>query len=100
MQCLCKRITGPLPDTKELAQQFFMSESTLKRKFKKRFGLSMSTYFIIKKMAYAQQLMTVAGATLKDTASMVGYKNITNFAAMFKKYLDVHAQNTPDLMLK
>ncbi|HZI54330.1 MAG TPA: AraC family transcriptional regulator, partial [Chitinophagaceae bacterium] len=87
-QYLCNNITAPLPDLKVLAQQFCMSESTLKRKFKERYGLNMSAYFHNKKMAYAQKLMIEAGTSLKDTATMLGYKKVTNFSMMFKKYFN------------
>jgi AraC-like DNA-binding protein len=88
-QHLCSNIAAPLPDLKALAQQFHMSESTLKRKFKERYGVNMSAYFSKKKMAYAQKLMTEAGISLKDTATMLGYKNATNFSTILKKYFTI-----------
>ena len=47
---LIRQSAGKLPNLKELGKRFSISESTLKRHFKKRFGVTISTYFTEKKM--------------------------------------------------
>lgn len=96
-QLLISKVQDPLPNLKELAQQFFMSESTLKRKFKQRFGLSMSVYFLQKKMEYAHQLISVGGKSICEAAKTLGYKSVTNFKIMFNKYDRYNKQNASDL---
>lgn len=78
-------ISGPLPNLKNLADKFVISESTLKRRFKRRHGVNMSTYFLHKKIEYAKQIME--NKNISETASMLGYKNANSFINMFKKYM-------------
>jgi hypothetical protein len=51
---LNNHLTGAFPNLKDLAYKFSISESTLRRHFKKRYGVNMSTYFACKKAEYAQ----------------------------------------------
>jgi AraC-like DNA-binding protein len=84
---LSGQILSSLPNLKELSGKFNMSESTLKRHFKKRYKTTMSNYFNKKKMEYAQQLMSRENKNIKETASMLGYKNANNFISVYKKYI-------------
>ncbi len=84
---LCDHLLLPLPNLKHLAGKFSVSEPTLKRHFKKRYGVNMSTYFTKKKMEYAQQLMHEKDKSVRETAFMLGYKHVNNFIAMFKKHI-------------
>ena len=94
--CLCRQINEPLPNLKALAEQFFMSECTLKRKFKERYGMTMSQYFLNRKMTYAKKLVEASGLNLKEVARRVGYKRVHNFLFMFQKttkaLLNAHAE--------
>jgi AraC-like DNA-binding protein len=54
---LISNLTGPLPNLKELATRLSISESTLKRHFKNKFGVNMSSYFNLRKLEFARQLM-------------------------------------------
>ena len=83
---LVHHITGPLPGLKTLAQRYSISEPTLKRLFKKRFGVSMSTYFLQKKMHYARRLLQENSLTLSEVARRVGYRSAHNFISMFRKH--------------
>ena len=83
---LCDHLLSSLPDLRHLAHKFSISESTLKRHFKKRYGVNMSTYFIQKKMEYAQQLIHEENKSVRETAAMLGYRNVNNFTTMFKKH--------------
>jgi AraC-like DNA-binding protein len=82
---LCAQVTGKLPNLKALANRYLISESTLKRHFFKRFGLTMSAHFMKKKMTYAHQLMQENNATIAEIAGVVGYRNSQNFLTMYKK---------------
>lgn len=84
---LCDQILSPMPNLKDLANKFLMSESTLKRHFKKRYGVNMSNYFITKKMEYAKEVMENKNTDINEIAHMLGYKNACNFKTMFKKYI-------------
>ena len=83
---LTNHITEQLPDLRYLSDYFSISESTLKRHFKKKNGMNMSTYFICKKMEYASQLMRNKKLRINEVSSLLGYKNVNNFKSMLKKY--------------
>lgn len=84
---LLDHILSPMPNLKHLATKFLMSDSTLKRHFKKRYGLNMSNFFLNKKMEYAKQVMENENKDINEVAHMLGYKNASNFIVMFKKYM-------------
>lgn len=84
---LINHLLCPLPNLKDLASKFSISESTLKRYFKKTYGVNMSTYFIQKKMEYAKQLIQEKNMSVNETAFMLGYRNVNNFITMFKKHI-------------
>lgn len=83
---LTDHLTGKLPNLKDLAQRFSLSESTLKRHFKKKHGVTMSQYFIHKKMEYARQLMHEKNTDIAETATMLGYRNVSYFITTFQKH--------------
>jgi AraC-like DNA-binding protein len=83
---LLSNLTGPLPNLKDLADKFSSSESTLKRHFKKKYGVNVSTYFQQKKMEYAKHLIHERNVSVNDTALLLGYKNEKDFAILFDEY--------------
>lgn len=85
---LCDHLLCPLPNLKDLAYKFSISESTLKRHFKKRYGVNMSTYYIQKKMEYAMHLLYEKGLNITETASVMGYSNVNHFNTIFNKYYE------------
>jgi AraC-like DNA-binding protein len=89
---LCSHITGAMPNLKTLACQHGISEVSLKRHFKQCYGVNMSSYFINKKMEYAQQLMDEKNINSIEAAHLLGYTNVSHFITMFKKY----AANSPN----
>jgi AraC-like DNA-binding protein len=82
---LCNNLREMLPNLKDLAEKFSLSESTLKRHFRKKYGVNMSTYFINKKMEYAERLIREENTNLAEIASRLGYRNVNNFIIMFQK---------------
>jgi len=83
---LTNDFTGTLPNLKDLADKFSLSESTLKRHFKKTYGVNMSSYFISKKMEYARDLILQSNTNIAEAASLLGYRNINHFITIFKKH--------------
>ncbi len=85
---LRNNLLEPLPDLRKMADHFFMSESTMKRHFKKQYGMNMSTYFIREKMKYAEKLMKENKLSAIEAAHTLGYKNVNSFIAMYKKHYE------------
>ena len=83
---LDENVCEKLPDMKRLSKKFAISVSTLKRNFKQTYGKSMSEYHLDKKMEYAKQLVTENNGTISEIAYMLGYANVSQFIATFKKY--------------
>jgi AraC-like DNA-binding protein len=83
---LTENICGTLPNLKELSGKFSMSESTLKRHFRRMYGTNIHAYFIEKKMAYARQLIEEKKVNVTDAAYVLGYQKVSHFISMFKKH--------------
>ena len=83
---ISSQVTGPLPNLKELANKFSMSESTFKRRFKKKYGDNISTYFIKKKMEYARELIEEKNFNINQAAETVGYQSKHNFLLMYNRH--------------
>lgn len=79
-------VTGTLPQCNALARQYGFSEVSLKRHFKQRYGVNMSTYFMHKKMEYAKQFMRENNLSHENAALQLGYKNKSHFSTMLQKY--------------
>lgn len=83
---LRNHVTGTMPQCNALARQYGFSEVSLKRHFKQQYGVNMTTYFMHKKMEYAQQFMQQNHLNETDAARLLGYKNASHFTAMLQKY--------------
>jgi AraC-like DNA-binding protein len=79
-------LTGDMPTLKQLANKYSLSESTIKRAFKKKHGTTISVFFLKKKMEYAAQLMKTNNLDVFDVAHAVGYQRKTSFLAHYNKY--------------
>jgi AraC-like DNA-binding protein len=86
-QYLDQHLTKEFAGTKALAEQFSVSESTLKRHFLKKYGVTISAYVTSKKMQYASRLIGEKGMTMAEAARMVGYRNVQNFKEIFGRRL-------------
>jgi transcriptional regulator GlxA family with amidase domain len=69
----------------EIAALLDMSSATLKRRFKKATGLSVSRYIQLLRIQRAKQLLLTSGRTVNDIATFIGYANQSFFANSFKK---------------
>jgi AraC-like DNA-binding protein len=85
-QWLCEHVTKEFPGTKVLAQQFTVSESTLKRHFKKKFGMTISAYLTGKKMQYAKELVAEQGLPFAEASRLVGYRSVQSFKEAFTNF--------------
>lgn len=77
-----------LPSIATIAKQVALSESTLKRNFKKVYGISIYEFYLKKKMQLARQLLDQQPISVKEVAYMLGYEKTSNFITMFKKFYD------------
>jgi AraC-like DNA-binding protein len=84
---LCTYITGTMPCLKELSCKYCLSESTIKRYFKKKHGTTMYNYFINNKMEHAHQLINEKDINAAQAARLLGYTNVNHFVMMFNKYI-------------
>ena len=72
-----------------LASVCEISESCLKRLFKKKFGVSVKKYIIQKKMNYACELLSVRRYSVNQIAEMCNFSDIYFFSRQFKEQIGV-----------
>lgn len=85
-QRLVQSLEDMLPSQKQLAREFALSESTLKRHFKAVYGKTMYDYYLEKKMELAKWLLQERKISVSETAYRLGYEKVSAFICMFKKY--------------
>lgn len=85
-QRLVQSLQDMLPSQKQLAKEFALSESTLKRHFKAIYGKTMYEYYLEKKMDLAKCLLQEKRISVSETAYRLGYEKVSAFIIMFKKY--------------
>ena len=83
---LVANIYNGLPDIKTLAKNIAVSESTLKRYFRRIYGKNIYSYFLEKRMACAKWLLTEKKKSVTETAFIMGYENISHFSSTFKRF--------------
>lgn len=83
---LCAHVTKKFAGTKALAEQFSISESTLKRQFKKKFGVTISAYLTKKKMQFAREQMQQKGISVTEASRMVAYQSAQSFKELYEKH--------------
>jgi len=82
---LKSHIFGNSPTIVELAQQINMSPSQLKSKFKSLLGSTIYQYYLRSKLNIAKDLITKGEGTIAEIGYKLGYSNISQFSAQFKK---------------
>ena len=85
-QRLMQSLQDMLPSQKQLAKDFALSESTLKRHFKTIYGKTMYEYYLEKKMDLAKSLLQEKRISVSETAYRLGYEKVSAFIIIFKKY--------------
>jgi two-component system response regulator YesN len=71
-----------------LAERLYVNSSYLSRLFKKETGESFSSYVMTRRMERAKELLQ-GDAKVYDAANAVGYRDISYFAKVFRKYWGV-----------
>lgn len=82
---LLQSLEEMLPSQKQLAKEFALSESTLKRHFKAVYGKTMYEYYLEKKMDLARRMLQEKKVSVSETAYILGYGKVSAFISMFKK---------------
>lgn len=88
-EILMAHIYGNLPTIDVIADQVHTSQSKLKSDFKSIFGNSIYQYYLSKKMETAKALLTNQEGTIAEIGYRLGYSNIAQFSARFKKHFGV-----------
>lgn len=78
-----------MPNIAQLAADFNMSQSTLKRHFKIVYGKSIYQYYLEKKLAIGKTMIAAKNKSISEVAYTLGYNKINSFSKVFKKYYGV-----------
>ncbi|MBC6492555.1 helix-turn-helix transcriptional regulator [Flavihumibacter stibioxidans] len=73
------------PTIDQLAMEAAMSSAKLKKLFKEVYGTSIYAYYQKQRMNVAREMLLSGDFTVKEVGLQVGYSNLSNFAAAFKK---------------
>ena len=73
----------------EIATRFSVSESRLKKFFKRMHGTSITAFLTRKRMDLAKHYVDEHDKTLNEAARMLGYKNVHHFVARYKRYFKI-----------
>jgi AraC-like DNA-binding protein len=76
---------GEFPSIESLAKMAYMSASKLKKLFKKAYGMAPYEYYQKNRMHKAKELLTVKKQSVSQVGAFLGYQNMSNFSAAFKK---------------
>ncbi|HMO32052.1 MAG TPA: helix-turn-helix transcriptional regulator [Lacibacter sp.] len=77
------------PSINDLSRQAAMSATKFKNLFKSVFGMPVYEYYQNKRMARAAELLRSGTCSVKQAGQQVGYPNVSNFSAAFKKHFRV-----------
>ncbi|MDQ6758215.1 MAG: helix-turn-helix transcriptional regulator [Bacteroidota bacterium] len=73
------------PKIEKLARLALMSESKLKKIYKQAFGMGLYEYYQKNRMHKAKELLSSGEYSVSQVGTMLGYHNLSNFSASFKK---------------
>ncbi|HUC91908.1 MAG TPA: response regulator [Paenibacillus sp.] len=90
-----EQFTRDLPQH-EMAELVGVTVSHLCRLFKKEFGVTYTEYVNQLRIAKARELLRVPGIKVMEISSRVGYRNVTYFTRMFKRYTGLSPQEYRD----
>lgn len=71
----------------ELSRKATMSSTKLKKLFKSVFGVPIYEYYQQKRMQRAGELLSAGKYSVRQVAAKIGYSNLSNFTAAFKKHM-------------
>lgn len=78
----------------ELAERCYVSVSTFKRRFRRRFSLSPHRWFILRRLDLAYRLILATDLAVTEIARLCGFTNASHFISAFKR----HYKTTPALL--
>lgn len=81
---LLTHLDAPFPSLKFLADMNNMSVSQFKNKFRQIEAITPEQFFIEKRLMSALEYLN-AGVSVKETATLIGYSNPSNFINAFKR---------------
>jgi AraC-like DNA-binding protein len=70
----------------DLADEIGIGEKTLKRAFKRYYGINIFSYQVQLRMGYARDLLMRGDKSVKQVARMVGYSGQSSFSRTFIRY--------------
>ena len=82
---LLENYSEVFPKIEKLARIALMSESKLKKIYKQAFGMGLYEYYQKNRMHKAKELLNSGEYSVSEVGSMLGYHNLSNFSASFKK---------------
>ncbi len=82
---LTKSYDKSFPGIEKLSRISFMSESKLKKLFKQSFGMGLFEYFQKNRMHKAKEHILSGKYTITEAGIKLGYQNLSNFSAAFRK---------------
>ncbi len=85
---LLKNYNQDFPSIDNLAKTALMSGSKLKKLFKKAYGMAIYQYYQKNRMHKAKELLTSRKHSVTQVGTILGYQNMSNFSAAFKKEFD------------
>lgn len=71
---------------KDIAKQFYLSESYISKLFHRETGQSLSSYIQMQRMKKAQSLLTHTNKSVGEIASEVGYPSTSFFSKQFSRF--------------
>lgn len=82
-------ITNKLPNLDQLAAEFNISLSTLKRHFRIVFGKNIYQYYQEKRMEWGKVQLEKGNSSIGEIATHLGFYKINNFSIAFKKHFGI-----------
>jgi AraC-like DNA-binding protein len=86
---IMQSINQKLPNLDQLAIEFNLSLSTLKRHFRIVYGKNIYQYYQEKRMEWGKTQLEKGNTTIGEIATQLGFYKINNFSIAFKKYFGV-----------
>lgn len=86
---LKEHLDKPMPSITQLAAEFSISTSTLKRHFKIIYGKSIYNYYLEKKLELGKKMILSKNKSISEIAYNLGYSKINSFSKAFKKYYGI-----------
>lgn len=80
----------------DIARKLYINDSHLSKIFKDEFGITISNYLIMRKIAEAKKYLYI-GVSVKEVCHLAGFNNYSNFIRTFKKFEGYSPGNMEEL---